>query len=106
MEYHKEQLLISCRVCGKRLSKAKKHATSYSCEAHVLQLMTTFSVDVAADLPNVHPPKFCMLCYAILRKATSASQKGAAYSPVARAVPFQWISHTDPNCPVRSRLTV
>lgn len=103
MEHHQEQLLKSCRVCGKRLHKANKHATSYSCEAHVLQLLTTFGVDVSGDVPEIHPPKFCMLCYSILRRATSASQKGASYSAVSKAVPFQWSSHTDPECPVRKK---
>ena len=99
MEYHKEQLLKSCRVCGKRLNKANKHATPYTCKDHVLQLMITFNIDCSTDVPGIHPPKFCTLCYAILRRATSAG--ASSYSPVSRAVPFQWCPHTDSECPVR-----
>ena len=38
MEYHRDQLNKSCRICGRRLQKAKKHATAYSCEDFTVQL--------------------------------------------------------------------
>ena len=63
MEFHREQLAKHCRVCGKRLSKAKGRET-YSCSDYPAQLMACFGINVHRDTDTLHPPQFCNPCYA------------------------------------------
>ena len=57
MESHQEQLAKHCRVCAKRLSKAKGRATStYNCSDYSAELMSCFGIDVHKDIDTIHPP--------------------------------------------------
>lgn len=99
-EFHKQQLLKHCRVCGKRLCKAKGRAPVFDCSDHSSDLLTSFGVDVSGAGADQHvfPPKFCNPCFATLNKDKKARKIGIPR--VHLVTPFTWTEHT-PNCPVR-----
>ena len=39
-------------------------------------LMKTFKVDVSKDVNNVHPPRFCLKCYALV---TNCVKRGSVW---------------------------
>ena len=92
MDYHCEQLAKHCRVCGRRLSKAKGKCTVYSCTDYQDQLLACFGMDVSHDSKNVHPPKFCNPCYTITKRRAKAIQDEVPYT--SSMVPFLWTEHT------------
>ena len=49
MEFHLQQLVKHCRVCGKRLCKAKGKASVFDCNDFTEGLLKTFGVDVSSD---------------------------------------------------------
>lgn len=58
MDFHQLQLAKHCRVCGKRLCKAKSKAPTFKCTDHQSILFQCFGVDVSQDDPMTHPLKF------------------------------------------------
>ena len=97
MEFHLQQLVKHCRVCGKRLCKAKGRATIFDCVHFKEDLLSTFGVDVSSDDNQVSPTKFCNPCYAIMKRTAKASEKGMPYTHTI--IPMIWTSHT-PDCSV------
>lgn len=102
MEFHKQQLLKHCRVCGRRLCKAKGRAPVFDCSKHSSDLLTSFGVDVSGDDQHVFPPKFCNPCHTTLKKDQTAREKGIPR--VHTVIPFIWTEHTSNNCSVRHPL--
>ena len=100
MEYHTQQLIKHCRVCGKRLCKAKGKSTVYTCSNHRDQLLACFGMNVSKDKEDTHPKKFCNPCYLITKRFVNASQIGASYTFATNN--FTWTQHTD-NCLVSLR---
>ena len=91
-----------CRICGGFLHKRRKRGTEYECSLHSHSLTKTFGVDVTADIPSVHPLKFCDRCYACVRRQDSADAQGLPYNHSTTV--FIWEKHTDKECKVRSTL--
>ena len=98
MEYHQQQLEKHCRVCGKRLHKAKSKTTVYPCIHHQDPLMKCFEIDVSRDDPTTHPSKFCNPCYAVTRRWTKAAMDTVHYAHNVKSM--EWSSHSE-NCAVR-----
>ena len=92
MEYHTEQLAKHCRICGKRLSKAKGKSTVYNCCEYTDQLQACFGVDVGKDKEGIHPQNFCNPCYLITRRSAKARQTGVPYTFTTAT--FTWTEHT------------
>ena len=103
MEYHTEQLAKHCRVCGKRLSKAKGKSTVYNCCEYTDQLQACFGVDVGKDKEGIHPKNLCNPCYLITKRFAKARQAGVPYT-FTRAS-FTWTEHTH-TCLVRLRIRI
>lgn len=55
MEYHLQQLPQHCRVCGKKLFRAKGRLISYSSSKYLEELKATFFLDVSQDNSELHP---------------------------------------------------
>lgn len=99
MEFHLQQLLKHCRVCGRRLSRAKGRATVYQCTGHAANLLTFLGVDVSSDQEDTFPPHFCNQCYAMMTRVRKAREGQTAY--IHSNATFNWTEHT-PNCSVRA----
>lgn len=99
MESHLVQLSKHCRVCGKKLCKAKSKATVYPCKDHPNSLLKCFGVDISRDEPTIHPPKFCNPCFAVTKRFAKATADGVHYSHSVQCM--EWSSHTEDTCMVR-----
>lgn len=97
MEFHLQQLLKHCRICGKRLSKAKCRTSVFDCSNFRDNLLMTFGVDVNLDDIQVCPLKFCKPCHAVMSRAVKAANEGTPYTHTV--TPMIWSTHTD-NCQV------
>ena len=95
MEFHIQQLAKHCRVCGRRLSKAKGRSTAYTCTAYKDQLLACYGVDVSKDNKDTHPLQFCNPCYIITKRLAKASHSRVPYT-FATSI-FVWTQHTH-NC--------
>ena len=95
MEFHQLELRKHCRVCGKRLCKAKSKATVYPCSKHPKLLLKCFGIDVSQDDPTIHPLSFCNL---LLDDGTKAAADGVHYSNSVQSM--EWSSHVDSECGV------
>ena len=64
MDYHITQMQLHCRVCARRLLKAKSKcpSTIFLCKAHVAKLLNAFGIDTNNDDNRVHPEHFCPSC--------------------------------------------
>ncbi|XP_032229451.1 uncharacterized protein LOC116613006 [Nematostella vectensis] len=81
---HFEILKGLCRVCGKRLKKAKSlYAQSFACGSFKTLLEVKFGINVEKDDPYIHPMRFCKLC----RLATTDK------------APIIWEIHREEDCP-------
>ena len=54
MEFHKNGLDKTCRVCGERLNKAKGRERSYLVAEHNKELAEVFSIDASSDDTDTH----------------------------------------------------
>ena len=102
MEFHQQQLVKCCRVCGKRLisAKGKKGKThTFSCLDFRSELLETFMIDVQGDQSTIHPDHFCLACQSIVRRKRQARDKGLPYREENKGV-FSWLPHSDNQCEV------
>jgi hypothetical protein len=95
MEYHKNELGKVCRVCGKRMSKAKGRSRSFLVAQHIQGLAEVFSIDATSDSEDIHPLSFCLSCRSFM--GSWCTRKGGA--PAVGRV-YTWVRHTDPDCVV------
>ena len=65
MDYHKNELERACRVCGKRLCKAKKRERSHLVQEHSSELAQVFQIDTSGDSEDTHPTLFCHPCWTV-----------------------------------------
>ena len=66
MEFHKNGLDKTCRVCGERLNKAKGRERSYLVAEHNKELAEVSSIDASSDDTDTHPASFCHSCRYVL----------------------------------------
>lgn len=99
MDYHKQGLLLCCRVCGNRLvaAKGKKDAV-YQCKDFSANLQAAFCITANADVPGVHPSHFCSSCKRAMDKITSANENKMPFRTTREE--FLWVAHTDEQCKV------
>ena len=95
MEYHKNELGKACRVCGKRVNKAKGRSRSFLAAEHSQELAEVFSIDVSSDCEDIHPHSFCLSCRAFM--GSWYTRKGSV--PAVGRV-YTWARHTDLDCVV------
>lgn len=102
MEFHLEQLQKHCRICGKRLNRAKKNAQPvYSCSDHTGDLSALLGVKTSTEEDDqVFPQKFCKPCHTKLTKAKKANQAGVPFYPT---VAMEWTPHQE-DCRVRKQI--
>ena len=101
MEFHLEQLQKHCRICGKRLNKAKgKPQPVYSCSDHTDDISAFLGVvTCTVEDQHIFPQKFCGPCHTRLTKAKKANQAGFPSYPI---VAMEWTSHQE-DCRVRKK---
>ena len=68
---HEHNLSLLRRVCGFLSTDYW-----YPVKDFIGDLMKTFEVDVSKDVNNVHPPRFCLKCYALV---TNCVKTGSAW---------------------------
>ena len=76
MEFHLEELGKHCRVCGRRLAKAKGKLVTYSSRDYAEQLKASFFFSASQDDPDIHPPQFCQSCYCSMKRCSNAAKDG------------------------------
>ena len=94
MDYHKTGLEKACRVCGKRLHKAKGRERSHLVQDHISDLAKVFRIDASGDRKETHPTSFCYPCLIFMR---SWHKREAAVGRV-----FTWTKHIAVSCKVSS----
>ena len=100
MESHLQQLVKHCRICGKRLCKAKGRATTFECKDYMEELLMTFGINAGSDDIHVLPSKFCKPCYAVMSRKVKASKEGVPYTHTVN--PMTWTPHNT-NCQVKKK---
>ena len=77
MDYQMTQVQLHCKVCAKRLLKAKSKCTSiiFHCKAYAAKLQNAFGINTNNDDSRVHPEHFCPSCKLALDRAISAMHK-------------------------------
>ena len=55
MEYHRGELKRVCRVCGRRVNKAKGRERQYLVTEFTRELGEVFRIDVSGDSDDIHP---------------------------------------------------
>lgn len=102
MEFHKQLLEKHCRVCGKRVLKAKVKANKvpvYQCTDHRDALLSCFGIDLSDDAPSTHPIQFCNPCYMVTKRAMKARADCVPY--IHSTTTMSWTPHNDSGCLVR-----
>ena len=94
MDFYAEELTKTCRVCGKRIHKAKggreRKYIARDCQSDILEV---FHIDVTDDNDTIHPLHFCQPCRAFI-----SCWKSKKALPVDRV--FTWSKHTETDCRV------
>lgn len=104
MEFHLEQLAKHCRVCGKRLCKAKgRSQPTHQCSKHTADLVTAFQISTSNDNEHAHPHCFCNNCYRTMTWVVKCQLDGILHHPETSL--FEWTEHTL-DCPVREILSI
>ena len=100
MDYHNTQVQLHCRVCAKRLLKARSKCieTIFLCKAYAAKLQNAFGIDTNNDDNRVHPEHFCPSCKLALDRVITAKQRKIHYK--CGTVPFHWEMHSDLECQV------
>lgn len=99
MEYHMSELRKVCRVCGKRVNKAKGRERNYLVAEYSKELAEVFSIDASTDSENIHPFQFCHSCHTAIRFWNT---RGGDTPSVGRV--FMWAKHSEPECMVSKKL--
>ena len=82
-DVHHAILTSLCHICGGISSTDYDYVVSSFYE----QLERVFSVDFRLDVDGVHPPKYCLKCYAIMNSCISRNEKTSV-------APILWIPHS------------
>ena len=96
MDYHTIELRKACRVCGKRVNKAKERERSYLVCEYRSELAEAFGIDTSSDCKDTHPLSFRHSCRVFMR---SWQKRGTNAQAVGRV--FSRSKHTELNCKVR-----
>ena len=100
MDYHTNELKKVCRVCAKRLKKAKGKHRSFPVSEHSRELYEVFRIDTSADEEDTHPLFFCLSCKVFMG---SWHSRGGGAQALGRA--YTWEKHREVECMVSKVLT-
>ena len=95
MDYHTNELQKVCRVCAKRLKKAKGKDRSFPVSEHSKELYKVFRIDTSADAEDTRPLFFCLSCKVFM---SSWHSRGGSAPAVGRV--FAWAKHSEVECMV------
>ena len=87
MDGHKRELGKLCRICGKNIPRGAKRWEKQD------RVLSCYTVDIASDSDDIHPPTICNGCYARMSRP-SASRGKKHYTPAEGTV-TAWSPHTD-----------
>ena len=90
MDDHKRELVKLCRICGKNIPRGAKRWEKQKKRDLVL---SCYTVDIASDSDDIHPPTICNGCYARMSRL-SVSRGKNHYTP-AEGIVTVWSPHTD-----------
>ena len=94
-EYHQNEFIKFCRVCGKRISRNR---VSFSCRQHADNIAQTFGVFCRDDCPDIHPPFICHGRFSVTLRSKAAAEEDKQYHHSVET--FSWISHTPDECTI------
>ena len=83
---HNENLDMLCRICSAVLTDY-----SYNTKAYDENIEKVFNINVRNDNEEVHPPFFCLKCYATVQNCLKNGSKPSFQSTV-------WSAHKIDNC--------
>ena len=98
MDYHKSELQKACRVCGKRLNRAKGRERSHLVQEHSSDLAQVYQIDTSGDTEDTHPTLFCHKCQVFMRSWRKSAERRA---PAVGRI-YTWQKHTENDCVVSS----
>ena len=80
---HFENLQKICRLCGNYLGK-----DPFSVIRHVDKIIEIFFIDISTDDMEIHPQRFCMRFYTIMRHVKDRETTTSLFTP-------EWKSHSN-----------
>ena len=97
LETHTDNLKVLCRICGGKLKKTKElYESSYAVVDFREWLLKNFGLNTEKDDSQIHPQRFCNLCY--VSSGESGSESRVTRQPIA------WEAHSEDNCTACSTL--
>ena len=100
MEYHRGELKRVCRVCGRRVNKAKGRERQYLVTEFTRELGEVFRIDVSGDSDDIHPRQFCHPCRTTIKNWHTRGRDAPSVGRV-----FTWTKHHEKECTVSFRIT-
>ncbi len=88
-----QALLKLCRLCGGNINRFR---VQHSCQIRKDELYKAFQLHVEDDSADIHPPKFCDSCYAIMIRKIKAIETNILYMHSLAII--SWSEHSDVNC--------
>ena len=95
-DYHAEELVKHCRVCGKRFPRGGRKFDKISTTTKSL-IASCYDVQTENDNKKVHPPEVCHACIAQMRRIKTA--QGTAILRTDSSL-FQWEPHMNEECSI------
>ena len=71
MDFHRDELKKVCRVCSRRLKKAKGGERRYVCKEYFKELDVVFHINVSNGNEDIHPLHLCHPCEAHCKRECS-----------------------------------
>ena len=94
-EYHLQELLKHCRICGRRFSRsARKH--SKNCNDTIQLIKRNYDTNVQDESADTYPPDLCHACFNKMKRTTKAEDTHY-HSP---STLFQWSVHIASSCSI------
>ena len=97
LETHTDNLKVLCRICGRKLKITKElYESSYAVVDFREWLLKNFGLNTEKDDSQIHPQRFCNLCY------VSSGESGSDFRVTRQ--PIAWEAHSEDNCTACSTL--
>ena len=105
MDYHIQQLIIHCRICGKWVidHRGKCMCIVYKCKELAESLQQALAINANDDSAATHPECVCKPCEMTIDRVIQASSIGV---PKKHIVPFQWHAYKAEGCIVRNKVHI
>lgn len=87
-----------CRICGNRSNGRYVKGKAKACVQYKDAIKSLYGVDIATDIPNIHPTQMCSTCYRrIINAKRNTDGKNYAVSDIGN-INQKWQAHKDLDC--------